>query len=170
MWPPWMSAAEARELAEEVIARPREWKADDLAAELGVTMALRDALHLRTIGAIDCNARQRKRLRRKRDAAAKAAKRLAAGARPHAESTERTRPWEAEGISRVTYYRRRKAAREANDTNSAQQGPKVAAPKQYHLGSEPCRAAEGWPSQEMISITEGYRQGGAFQVEVTRSW
>src|SRR5690349_7454166 len=37
MWASWMPPAEAQALAEAVIVRPKHWKADDLAAELGVT-------------------------------------------------------------------------------------------------------------------------------------
>jgi hypothetical protein len=44
MWATWMSEAEARALAEEVIARPREWDADEIAADMGVTKEQRDRL------------------------------------------------------------------------------------------------------------------------------
>jgi hypothetical protein len=133
MWAFWMPEAEARALANEVIAEPRKWKADSLAKELGVTKKQRDRLGLTTIGAINCNARQRKRMRRKQRAAADAARRLAAGAQPHSKSTERMKPWEAEDISRATYYRHRKAASETNETDSRPAGVyRVLGSKQFH--------------------------------------
>jgi hypothetical protein len=119
MWACWMPEAEALALADEVIAEPRIWKADSLAKELGVTKKQRDRLGLTTIGAIDCTARQRKRIRRKQRIAADAARRLAAGAKPHAKSAERTRPWEAEDISRRTWYRRKNGT---DGTNSRPAG------------------------------------------------
>ena len=57
--------------------------------------------------------------RKVRDKDQKAAKRRAEGAKPHAESAARTKPWEAEGISRRTYYRRRQKADGTGGTNSS---------------------------------------------------
>jgi hypothetical protein len=143
MWMPWMPEAEAREMAERVIAHPQEWEADELARDLGVTGKRRERLGLTTIGASDLSPRKRKRLARKKHAAAKAAKRLAAGAKPHSESAERTRPWEAEDMSRRTWYRRKNGTEKGTDgTDSAEQGSKVLG-RNSVTSSEPSRTAEG---------------------------
>ena len=68
---PWLSDAEAEALAARTEAKRYRFKADTLAERLGMTKAERDRLGLTTIGAIDCNAEERKALRRKRKAAAK---------------------------------------------------------------------------------------------------
>jgi hypothetical protein len=88
--------------------------ADKLAEMLGVTYAMRKRLGLTTIGANDFTKRQRnarrKQRRRERDMSRLEAKRRAKGAKPRADSAARTKPWEAEGISRRTWYRHRKMA------------------------------------------------------------
>lgn len=61
--------------------------------------------------------------RRRRKAADEAARRRGAGAIPRAEwlaenSVEASKPWEAEGISRSTYYRRQKAAKARSDKSA----------------------------------------------------
>jgi hypothetical protein len=95
-----------------IAAHPLRFKADTIARRLGVTMAERTALKLTTIGAIDCNVRQRARLRDERKRARAIERRRALGAVPRAqyeaESLSRTRPWDAMGISRSTWYRRGK--------------------------------------------------------------
>jgi hypothetical protein len=110
LWAPWCSPAAAEQIAENVIADPRRWKADKIAWTLGITLAERTLLKLTTIGAIDSTVEQRKAAYKKRKAAAKAAKRRADGVQPRAEyeaeSIERARPWEAAGISRATWFRR----------------------------------------------------------------
>jgi hypothetical protein len=144
MWARWMPEAETRALANEVIAKPCTWKADSLAKELGVTKKQRDRLGLTTIGAIDFTARQRKRMRRKQRAAADAARRLAAGAKPHAESAERTRPWEAEDISRRTWYRRKNGTDGIDGTDSRPAGVYSAGQKQCHeVKTKPNRPSSG---------------------------
>lgn len=165
MWASWLSPAEARTLIEEVIARPRKWKADSLAKEMGVTKEQRDRLlgGLTTIGAIDCTAKQRKRLRRKRRAGDCAARRLADGAKPHAESAEQTKPWEAAGMSRRTWYRHRKMAL---GTDSRPAGDLSAGHETVPSRSEPSRKA----GLHVEGILEGHVQGRPFQVEASRSW
>jgi hypothetical protein len=99
---------------------------------LEVTAKERWACDIRTMEAIDetpeerrADREQRKRqrdLKRRQDAderarererersrLAKQRKRRAQGARPHAQSLSRTRPWKAQGISRRTWERRRAA-------------------------------------------------------------
>jgi hypothetical protein len=87
--------------------------ADDCARLLGVTLAERTDLDLRTIGACDVTRDTRDAIaldrKRARDRDRAAAKRAAAGARPRsvyeATSISRLEPWEQLGVSRRTWYR-----------------------------------------------------------------
>jgi hypothetical protein len=108
----------------------RPMRAATVGKLLDVTAEERWACDIRTVRAVDetpadaeaeRKERDRERKRRKRGAADKQARkrerergrrrRAAKGARPRAESLSRTRPWEARGISRSTWERRRRAAR-----------------------------------------------------------
>jgi hypothetical protein len=84
---PWLDQATADRLVARAIARPIRWNADTLAQRLNLTSE-------------------------ERDRQAKEAKRRAAGARPQALSTSRTKPWIALGISRSKWYADRRAVRE----------------------------------------------------------
>jgi hypothetical protein len=61
---PWMSLRDREYLISEANRCPLKWTADKLAWKLGLRDALRTELKIRTIGAIDCNADQRKERRR----------------------------------------------------------------------------------------------------------
>lgn len=112
-WAPWYPAAELAVLVADVEAHPRRFKADTIAARLGVTAALRDELKLRTIGAIDKPAEQRAAERREKQRLAKELKRRAAGVVTITEARAlraKREPWKTAGISRSTWYRRRQRA------------------------------------------------------------
>jgi len=115
-WAPWYTEGGAYWLIETVTRRPRKWTADALAKHLGVDNATRTRLGLTTIGAIDFSKAQRARRRQKLAAARQRERRAKAGAVPHASSARRTKPWEARGVSRATYYRQLKS--ETSETNS----------------------------------------------------
>ena len=105
---PWLSMAERNGL----LARPAlKWSADKLAMRIGLTFQERQRLDIRTIGAIDMNKEQRAARRSALDRKAHMAARRANGAISKAQylaqSASRKKPWEAEGISRRTWYRRR---------------------------------------------------------------
>lgn len=109
---PWMPKQEAAQTIARVIANPRRWRADTLAAKLGLTAADRARWRITTIGATDLLKEQRAARRRSRDNERKRRNRRAAGARPRAEylaAAKHTgpKPWEAAGMSRATWYRRR---------------------------------------------------------------
>jgi hypothetical protein len=86
---------------------------DKVGFALGVTSDIRRDARVRLIGAIGENPVIRAKAREARKVKSKAAKRRAAGSRTRAEisanSAERIQPWVAEGISRRTYYYRKKA-------------------------------------------------------------
>ncbi|MFK4727124.1 hypothetical protein ABIE89_008224 [Bradyrhizobium niftali] len=111
-WAPWLDQDDADDLIARTMRRPYKWTADKLAERLGIDYANRTRLKLRTIGATDCKKTKRMSLRRKKHAALAKARRAKAGAKPRELSTERLKPWNAQGVSRSTYYRRNRA----NDT------------------------------------------------------
>jgi hypothetical protein len=114
-WAPWCTPDILDDLIAEVMARPVRWTADKLAARLSVDDATRTRLGLRTIGAIDVTAEQRRVRRLARDRLAKQRIRHAKGvsARPDRHETiARRAPWRALGVSRATWYRWRRRDRE----------------------------------------------------------
>lgn len=105
-WAPWMASDEAAALAEQVAVDPQWLKARPLGERLGLTDSERTRLDIRTIRPIDLTdealierSRQKDRERKARD------RREARAAKPAPAS--RTRPWEAQGVSRRTWYRRK---------------------------------------------------------------
>jgi hypothetical protein len=95
------------------IGKGRRRNADQVARALGVTYEMRTFLDLRTIGACDMSKKQRDAIQRQKEAADKRWKREQAGAKPHAASAAKTKPWLERGESRSTYYRKRKAEKAA---------------------------------------------------------
>lgn len=112
LWAPWLTLEEMDEITSRGIATARAWKADQLAWRYRLTLEERDMLGISTIGAIDRGKAARTKRRKARDRERKAGKRAAAGmtnrAKYEAASLERAKPWEAESVSRRTWYRRRK--------------------------------------------------------------
>jgi hypothetical protein len=107
---PWLDKDEGDSLIRYYIASKKKLpKADTLARFMGLKCADRKRLGIRTIGAIDATKAERKAEQRLMDKVRQEANRRAAGAKPHAESASRTKPWEADGVSRRTWYRRQKA-------------------------------------------------------------
>lgn len=111
-WAPWMTLAEQRAAITQGIATCRAWSADQLAWRYRVTLEQRTVLGLTTIGAIDCGKGERTKRRKARERKRKAAARQAAGAKPRAvyeaASAKRAKPWAELGISRRTWYRRKR--------------------------------------------------------------
>ncbi|MGH6672349.1 MAG: hypothetical protein ACRECV_10310 [Xanthobacteraceae bacterium] len=111
---PWMHPDEAEKLIGRVIAFPLKFRADTLGKRLGLTEVERSRLGIRTIGSIDMTAAERKQARRLRQRQRDRARRRDRGAKPRADwlqanSISREKPWEALGIKRRTWYRRRAA-------------------------------------------------------------
>jgi hypothetical protein len=109
---PWLPLRDGRALLAEVASRPRRWRADRLGARLKLLEADRAALRITTIGAVDLDKEARAARRKEAKRQAKLNRRRLKGAKPRAryesESLSRTKPWEAEGISRRTWERRRR--------------------------------------------------------------
>jgi len=120
-WAPWANIHAASVLApilSQIGGRRRDLTADSCALLIKLTLADRWRLKIATIGSCDHSKAQRAKLsaQRKRvmDKERVAAKRRAEGARPRAEyearSLSSTKPWEAEGVSRRTWERKRAKA------------------------------------------------------------
>jgi hypothetical protein len=110
-WAPWMPPDELAAMVADVEAHPRRFKADTIAARLGITAEIRTLLELRTIGAIDKPAEQRAAERREQQRLAKERKRRAAGIPTIAEARAMRspkEPWSDAKMSRSTWYRRRR--------------------------------------------------------------
>lgn len=111
LWAPWLNRAESRSIITQGIASARCWTADQLAWRYRVTKEERTLLGLSTIGAVDFGKAARTKRRKERDRMRKAVARRAAGKLPRkdyeAGSLERAKPWEAEGISRASWFRRK---------------------------------------------------------------
>lgn len=114
---PWLKGKERASLIRRVFRRPISYRADTLAAMIGLTYARRQRLGVTTIGAIDMSFEQRQKLNQANDRDYQRDKRRATGAKPRAEyekqSISRSAPWKAEGISRASWYRRQGAGNPA---------------------------------------------------------
>jgi hypothetical protein len=118
VWAPWAREADIEVIAAHRARRKRMIGADAVAKLLFVTFAERTELGLRTIGACDVAAGDRRELaveqKRARDRARQEQKRRSGGRVPRASyeaaSLTRLKPWLAEGISRRTWERRRDAS------------------------------------------------------------
>jgi hypothetical protein len=112
---PWLTHDERRKLVEQVAAtKPTKLTADAIADRLGVTNAERNKLGLTTVGACDLTRAERNKATRKRRTDAERDRRRRGGAvsreQYEARSLSQTRPWEAEGVCRRTWERRRAKA------------------------------------------------------------
>lgn len=111
-WVPNLDPAEVTAMVEDATRDPRRWKADAIAAMLGVTIAERTQLDIRTIGAIDRPKAMRDKDAKERRRAAgrerKAKKRAKAGSKSRAEyqAGSVAEQCRRAGISRNTYYDR----------------------------------------------------------------
>jgi hypothetical protein len=114
---PTITEAEASAITEEASITRKHLSADNLARFLGVTYAQRQALGLTTIGSVNVKKRQRMEIRKIRDKVKRRDKRRAAGVRPRDqyEANSKAAQARAEGVSRMTIYRRRRAAEQAKN-------------------------------------------------------
>lgn len=115
VWAPWASGSDLSAITAGGSKRKRMLGADAVARLLFVTLRERSALGLKTVGACDLPPEERQQKakdgKRSRDRARQEQKRRADGRLPRqsyeASSTSQLKPWEAEGVSRRTWYRRR---------------------------------------------------------------
>src|SRR5215475_8385040 len=115
VWAPWMDSEESYELVETVLRKPdylRGVRADQLGKKLNLTYDERKRLGIRTISPADLSpeefAERRKTARRANGRTQKERSRRRAGVKSRATSLSRLKPWAAIGLSRATWYRKRK--------------------------------------------------------------
>jgi hypothetical protein len=122
VWTPWMDVNEARQLFVQInrmSIRERKPTARVLGKRLRLTNRERERLRLWSIRPFDMTDRQMHEQRKAKARAKEQQRRLMAGSKPRETSKARTRPWEAENISRRTWFRRRaKAPRETSPTGA----------------------------------------------------
>jgi hypothetical protein len=113
IWAPWMSSAEAEHLVDQINRTPiyqRKPDAERLGFRQQVTNQERERLRLWTIAPYDMTVAERKEQRRAKAAARKRRLRQKHGSKPRAiyeaESKSKIKPWEKQGISRRTWYRK----------------------------------------------------------------
>jgi hypothetical protein len=113
-----ISEAEASAIIEEASITRKHLSADNLARFLGVTYQHRQALGLTTIGSVNVGKRARKELRKRQNRIAHERRRRALGVQSRAEYEANSIAAKArqEGLSRMTIYRRNKAAERAKNT------------------------------------------------------
>jgi hypothetical protein len=112
LWAPWMPKCEAKAFAERVTERPLTFKAETLGSHLRLTDAERTAFRITTTRAIGVSTKEMAERRKQADRERKAKRRrLNKLGKP--EPITRQMPWRAQGISRATWYRQRKAAQKA---------------------------------------------------------
>ncbi|MEE1611129.1 hypothetical protein [Microvirga sp. CF3016] len=149
LWTPALladcAATWVEELAAQHLARPRHLKADALGRLLELSDEERTRLRIRTIGAIDNSKRKRAAERKAKDREYQKRKRLENGATPRDRSLSASKPWEAAGVSRATWYRQQKTLETAGSAShetvsSAIKEPSVLIPT---------------PSDEFVSRREG---------------
>jgi hypothetical protein len=112
-----ITEAEAVEMLELAASTRRHMTAERLGRFLGLTYAQRQFIGITTIWCADVNKRERKAMRREKDRLYRERKRRAAGRSPRAtyEAQSITAQAREEGVSRMTIYRRRKAAEQAKN-------------------------------------------------------
>jgi hypothetical protein len=108
---------EVEAVIDRIAANPRKYSASTLGKLLRLTDAERTALSITTIRAFDVSWTEMVARRRERDRQYRAKRRLAERSSGPAPLNQ-SKPWEAEGISRATWYRRQKAAHETNPVGS----------------------------------------------------
>jgi hypothetical protein len=112
LWAPWMTDDELEAITADVMTGPRKFRADTLGRRLRLSQGEREDLAITTIGAVHFNAAQRKAARKHRRWTNERARRRAQGAKPRADyqanAISCSKPWQALGISRATWYRRRR--------------------------------------------------------------
>ena len=114
-WLPSATKGEIDDLVSEASRKPCVFRKETLGRLIRLTDAEREKYKAWSIWPIDLSLAEAKLRRKQHDRDDKAEKRREAGATPRSKSLSQTQPWVAEGISRSTWERRRRA-RDANSS------------------------------------------------------
>ncbi|WP_316174728.1 MULTISPECIES: hypothetical protein [unclassified Bradyrhizobium] len=106
---PWLVDDERSGAIAKAFRLMTKYKPDTLADLLGLTYARRQRLKITTIGAIDMDKAKRAELRKAKARERMQRLRKVEGRLSHDDSISKIKPWEAAGVSRATWYRRKKA-------------------------------------------------------------
>ena len=145
IWAPWVSPSVATDvihLVNSIPTRKRRPPGNVLGARMCYTLADHQRLMLRTIRPCDVSDEELTEWRKKRSRDRKAEKRRQSGAKTRqqylATSKSRLKPWEAEGISRATWYRRRETSvSHINFTDTGQTCLNGESERGFHGGETP---------------------------------
>ena len=123
---PWMEIDEVCHLVEQINTYPRQWRAETLGRKLRVTKAEWQRLRLRTIAPVGMTKAERLEDTKIRHRLRMRTRRRREGKKPRAEwlaenNISKTKPWEAEGICRRTWERRRAKAGKTAPTQQVSQ-------------------------------------------------
>jgi hypothetical protein len=114
-WVPSATKGEIDDLVSKASSRPCVFRKETLGRLIRLTDDERKKFKAWSIWPIDLSLAEARLRRQEHDRDQKAENRIKAGATPRSESLSQTQPWVAEGISRSTWERRRRA-RDANSS------------------------------------------------------
>jgi hypothetical protein len=110
---PWIDAKDR----DSILSLHAHWYSDrSLGTRLEIDNEDRERLQTWTIEAYDITEEQRRVINREKNRQAQERRRRKNGAKPRAESLSRTKPWEADDISRSAWERRRRKANAASSS------------------------------------------------------
>jgi hypothetical protein len=155
---PWLAHDDAIALAEEITAAPKWLKARALGERLGVTDRERTKLRLTTIRPIDVTDEALAERARQKDRERKARERQQ-GRQSRPQPLNKSRPWEAEGINRATWYRRRKRATKSVRPNTSLLIPDEKSRTEIAV-TTPADAGTITPSKSIRIVVDGAAVGG----------
>jgi hypothetical protein len=116
-WAPWVDETFVLLIVAQAATRKLMMPANAVAALLSVSWKERTEIGLTTIGAFDVSASERSALarqrKRERDRERQESKRRADGRGSHAASLARSKPWEEEGISRASWFRKQRETKKS---------------------------------------------------------
>jgi hypothetical protein len=155
-WAPWMASDEAAALAEQIAMDPQWLKARPLGERLGLTDSERTRLDIRTIRPIDLTDEAFVGRNRQKERERKAWERQRARAAKSAPASQ-TKPWEAEGINRATWYRHRQKAKSATQKRATKsvRNNLVSITADGISRTKPPAKAVGTPQKSIGSRVEG---------------
>jgi hypothetical protein len=161
-----LTEADALAILEQADGMPQHRTADSLARFLGVTYPQRQRLGITTIGSVDVSRRARRLMRKRARRLYWERRRRSRGARPRTEYVEsslmRIEPWKAEGISRRTWYRRKRGTTSQPPIPTLTNGPNGTSPQPAIYPSGGCAPVPTERKQGASGMAGGGWEGGLF--------
>jgi hypothetical protein len=123
IWAEWMAADERYELIADIGRTPlfqRKLTSRQIGHKQHVSNEQRERLRLWTIWPCDMTEEQMKEQRKAKDRARKQHRRQTAGAKPREQALSNLKPWEIQGISRATWFRRQARQESHSETKTSE--------------------------------------------------